>query len=496
MRHRNLYCTLILVTYFLFNGCINLGPDYQKPDVNVDVPETYQYAHSDPYAPSATETPVVGDRWWTVFGDPELNRLVEEALQNNWDIKLAAARVLESRAQYVQVRADRFPRVDFQASWDRRRFGGPRSASGETIDTYELTAPGVFEIDLWSRLAKASKASWNDILREEENRHTVAQTIVAETIRLYLEMEAAERRLQIAHQSIEAFQRSLKIVNTRYSRGLTSVLDIRQARRILAQAEALVPEFRQQRGIAQQQLAVLLGHYPLTNPARSQPEDYYRRLETVPPGLPSALLLRRPDIRAAETRLKALTERIGVAKADRFPAITLTGSYGWNSDELSSFITSDSVIWNFTQSIVQPVVDAGKLKARQRAAEARYQQGVAEYAKTVLAAFQEVERALLTRRMQLERRQRELKFLTEARATQRVAQNRYLRGLTDYLDVFDAQQTRFQAEDRLVLVDLTIYSNRVALHRALGGGWARPEPMTTNNDGIFFDFVAKPDRIE
>ena len=496
MRHRDFYCTLILVTYFLFNGCVNLGPDYQKPDVNVDVPEIYQHAYSDPYAPSTTETLVVSDRWWTVFRDPELERLVEEALHNNWDIKQAAARVMESRAQYVQVRADRFPSVNAEGLWDRRRIPGPRGSNAETLDTYELAAPAVFEIDLWSRLAKASQASWDDILRGEENRHTVAQTIVAATIRLYLEMEAAERRLQIAYQSIEAFQRSLKIVNTRYSRGLTSVLDIRQARRILAQAEALVPEFRQQRGIAQQQLAVLLGRYPQTDPARSQPEDYYRRLEPVPPGLPSSLLKRRPDIRAAENELKALTARVGVAKADRFPAITLTGSYGWTSDDLSSLIESDSVIWNFTRGIVQPVFDAGRLKARQRAAEARYQQGVAEYAKAVLSAFQEVESALLTRRMQLERRQRELKFLTEARATQRVAQNRYLRGLSDYLDVLDAQQTRFQAEDRLVLVDLTIYSNRVALHRALGGGWARPEPMTTKSDGIFFDFVADPGKVE
>jgi multidrug efflux system outer membrane protein len=484
------------VTYFLFNGCINLGPDYQKPDVNVDVPETYQYTYSEAYAPSAPEKLAVTDRWWTVFGDSELDRMVEEALQYNWDLKLAAARVLESRAQYVQVRAERFPQLDSQASWDRRRYGGSRSASGDTLNTYEMSAPAVFEVDLWSRLAKASKASWDDILREEESRHTVAQTIVAETIRLYLEMEAAERRLQIAYQSIEAFERSLKIVNTRYSRGLTSTLDIRQARRILAQAEVLVPEFRQQRGIAQQQLAVLLGRYPETKPARSQPEDYYRRLEPVPPGLPSALLMRRPDVRAAETQLKALTGRIGVAKAERFPTITLTGSYGWRTNEFNSWLSSDSVIWNLTRSVVQPVFNAGQLKARQRAAEARYQQGVAEYAKVVLTAFREVESALLTRRMQLERRQRELKFLKEARATQRVAQNRYLRGLADYLDVLDAQQTRFQAEDRLVLVDLRIYSNRVALHRALGGGWARPEPIITKNDGIFFDFVAEPDKIE
>jgi multidrug efflux system outer membrane protein len=471
-----------LATYILLNGCINLGPDYRRPDVSVDIPESYHYGSDD------LNRLEVEDRWWTIFGDPKLDGLVEQVLQNNWDVKQAAARVLEVRARYVQVRADRFPSVGVEGNWDRRRFGGARAARGMTIDTYELAAPAFFEIDLWSRLAKTSKAAWDDILQEEKTRHTVAQTIVAETATLYLQMEASERRLQIAYQSIEAFRRSLQFVDTRYSRGLTSALDVRQARRILAGAESLVPVFQQQLGVIQQQLSVLLGHYPDTEPARRQPEDYYQHLEPVPPGLPSSLLLRRPDIRAAEYRLKALNERIGAAKAARFPTITLTGSYGWSSNELHTLIEPDSVIWNFTRGIVQPVFDAGKLKARQREAEAQYQQGVAEYAKTLLTAFQEVESALLTRKMQLERRKRELKFLEEARATQRVAQNRYILGLTDYLDVLDAQQTRFQAEDSLVLVDLAIYSNRVSLHRALGGGWATPEPLATKDDGIFFDF--------
>jgi len=257
-----------------------------------------------------------------------------------------------------------------------------------------------------------------------------------------------------------------------------------------------VPQFQQQLGIIQQQLSILLGQYPETREARIQPEDYYKRLEPVPPGLPSSLLMRRPDIQAAEYRLKAINERVGAAKAARFPTITLTGSYGWTSDELSSLIEPDNVIWNLTGGIVQPVFDAGKLKARQRTAEALYLQGVAGYAKTLLAAFQEVESALLTRKMQLERRKRELKFLEEARATQRVAQNRYVHGLSDYLDVLDAQQTRFIAEDSLVLVDLGIYSNRVSLHRSLGGSWVRPETITTKDDGIFFDFVANPQKQE
>ena len=173
MRYRIIHCITALVTYFLLNGCVNLGPDYRKPDANIDIPGSYQHAPAD-LNPLEVE-----DRWWMIFGDSQLDGLVEQVLQNNWDVKQAAARVLETRARYVQVRADRFPSVGVEGTWDRRRFGGARAARGMTIDTYELAAPAFFEIDLWSRLAKTSKAAWDDILQEEENRHTVAQTIVA-----------------------------------------------------------------------------------------------------------------------------------------------------------------------------------------------------------------------------------------------------------------------------------------------------------------------------
>ncbi len=236
-------------------------------------------------------------------------------------MKQATARILESRTQYVQVSADRWPQVGLDYNWDKRRFGGVNIGRGRTITTHQLTFPAIFEIDLWSRLAKASEAARNDILVNEENRRTIAQTLVAETINLYLQIEAAERRLQIADQSIEAFKRSLQFAETRYRHGLTSVLDVRQARRILAGAETRVPQLQQQLGILQQQLSVLLGRYPETRPARPQPADYYRRPDAVPTGLPSTLLLRRPDIRAAEARLVALNQRIGSAKAARFPQL-------------------------------------------------------------------------------------------------------------------------------------------------------------------------------
>ncbi len=482
MRYRLFYCLTAAAIYLVLYGCINLGPDYQRPDLGIETPQSYEFV------PAEIRSPVVEDRWWETFGDRELNQYVEEAIKNNWDVKQAAARVLEARAQYVRVRAGRFPAVGVAGSRDRRLVSGGALADGVIVDTYQLTAPASYEVDLWSKLKKASQAAWADILQKEEARRTVAQAVVAETMTLYLDMEAVERRLQIAQQSIKAFRESLQFVETRYRRGLTSILDVRQARRVLAQAETIVPQLEQELGIIQQQMSVLLGRYPATQAPRKQPEDYYRQLAPVPPGLPSDLLWQRPDLRAAEASLKSLNELVGVAKANRLPTITLTGSYGWSSADLNKLLRTENIVWNLTAGIVQPVFDAGRLKAGQRAAEARYRQGAAEYVQTVLDAFSEVERALLTRESQLDRRTRELRFLEEARATQRVAENRYIRGLVIYLDVLNAQITRFQAEDRLVLVDLAIYRNRVALHRALGGGWGEPEPVEVKDAGIFFDF--------
>ncbi|HID31564.1 MAG TPA: efflux transporter outer membrane subunit [Desulfobacterales bacterium] len=462
-------------------GCMKMGVDYHRPELGINIPESFQHASKK----VALVWPE--DRWWHVFGDSELNNIVEEALRNNLDIKKATARILEVRAQFIQTRAGRFPHVDLQGQVQRQRQtvdvlvptvqGIVQQERRKTIDSHTLSLPASFELDLWGRLARSQEAARADLLQVEENRRTVTQGVVAETINLYLQMEALERRIQITERSIENYRQSLALVKSRYERGLTSVLELRQARRTLARAEATLPNLRQELGITQQRLAVLLGRYPRTSPPRPQPEDYYKRLSPIPSGLPSDLLLRRPDIRAAEARLRALNARVGEAEAGRFPRITLTGRFGYSSEELDRLLRPQSELWNLALGLVQPLFDAGKLKAGQRAAEARYEQGVAEYARTILNAFSEVERALLTRKEQLERRERVLNFLMEARATQRIAEGRYKRGLVDYLSVLEAQQTRFQAEDNLVQIDLAILTNRVSLHRSLGGGWAEPKPV-------------------
>ncbi len=494
---------LALAPFLVLSGCLlKMGPEFQRPDTGVEAPASYQHVPSEKTA-TATE-----DRWWRVFRDPALDRLVEDALKNNWDIKGATARILEVRSQFVQARADRFPRLDLQGQVKRdRRTVETTSASIEKgpmglpvfqmvtetrnvrTTTHNLSLAASFELDLWGRVARSEEAALADLLRAEETRRTVARGVAAETVSLYLQMESLERRIQVARNTIKSAGRSRAFVERRYERGLTSILDLRQARRTLARAESLLPPIKQDLGLTQQRLAVLLGRYPRSAPPRPQGEDYFKRLAPVPPGLPSELLLRRPDVRAAEARLKVLNALIGVAKASRFPRITLTGSFGYASERLKDLFLPESYLWNIAVGLARHIFDAGKLKAAQKGAEARYRQGVADYAKTVLTAFSEVEGALLTRKTQLERRDRVVSLLKEARATQEAAESRYKRGLTSYLTVLEAQQTRYQTEDTLVLVDFAIVSNRVALYRALGGGWSEPTKDEAEKDYGLFDFI-------
>jgi len=452
-------------------GCMKLGPDYHRPDIGIKTPSSYQHTRNK------TITAELEDHWWEVFGDSKLNQLAHEALQNNLDLKKATSKILEVRAQFLQIRAERFPSLSLNAQGKRQRQVKTTSIAGMSSDrettTYNLSLPASFELDLWGHLARGEESARAILLEAQENRHTVAQTIVAEVISLYFKMESLERRIQLNSKTVKNHENNLELIKKRYKRGLTNILDLLQARRSLAQAKSTLPSLRQELGITQQNMAVLLGHYPRTKPPRQQPEDYFKHLNPVPAGLPSDLLLRRPDIRAAEARLKALNAQVGIATASRFPSITLTGSLGYSSKELDQLLTPDSQLWNIALGIIQPLFDAGRLKAGQKAAEARYQQGMIEYAKKVLTAFSEVEKALLTREEQHRRRELLLNFLAQARISYKVAKQRYLSGIVGFLTVLVAERSLFQAEENLVLADLAILTNRVTLHRALGGGWAQ-----------------------
>jgi len=468
---------------WLSAGCVKLGPDFQRPAPTFAIPDTYRHAVTPEAIGSET------DPWWYAFNDPDLNRVAEEVLENNLDVKKAGARILELSSRFVQVRGDRFPFLEVEGSAQRQRVAmsgvsGMIAFPEREQETYVLSFPVSFELDLWGRLARAEEAARAELLEASETRKVIVQSVLAEAMNLYFLGRSLEQRISIAEESIGNYRRSLDLVERRYQRGLSSIVDVRQARRTLAQAESVAPALRQELGIAQQQLAVLVGTYPETHPARDLSRTYSLRLAPVPAGVPSDLLLRRPDIRAAENRLMAQNARVGEAKAARFPRIAMTGRFGYSSGELSALMKPESELWSLALGVMQPLFDAGKRKAVQRAAEARFQQELSEYAKTVLGAFSEVESALLSRKEQLERRERILVFVREARATQEAAESRYVRGLVNYLTVLEAQQTRFQAEENLVLVDLALLANRITLHRSLGGGW--PEPVSPKGGDAAF----------
>ncbi len=459
---------IILVT--VLAGACTMGPDFEPPDPGITIPQTFAVGADD-----NADVPQSLENWWRVFNDPEIDQIVSRVLENNPDIRTAAARVLEMQSVFRQTRADQFPSLGFEAEAGRQRYSAFNPLTGTSgtnvSDAFSLSLPASYEIDLWGRLSRATEAARAELLSAQENRRTIVQTLVAEAVTQYLTVESLERQIQVIRQSIDAYQMGLDIVEDRYRRGLSSILDVRQADRSLANARARLPALIAARGVQSQALGVLQGQYPETTPFCDPDPDYFRPPPPVPCGLPSDLMLRRPDVRAAEAALHGACARIGAAKAARFPQITLTGSLGYASNELDSLFDPSSELWRLAAGGRQSVFDAGKTAARQRAAEARYEQALAAYAKTVLQAFAEVEAALLNRREHINRRDRLLTYQEAADAALQVAQDRYSRGLVDYLTVLDARQMKIDADLQLVSVEFDILASHVSLCRTLGGGW-------------------------
>lgn len=485
---------MMTALWMSLSGCLRVGPDFLRPDPGFPVPESYHQSVKDPGKPPGLDEPL-SDQWWESFNNPDINRLAGEVLQNNLDIRKSTAAVLEFEARHQQTRAKRFPRLDLRADAARSQStitevtGVTATPSGLvfnrdqsllTSDSYVFSLPASYELDLWGRLARSHEAARQDLLQAAETRRTLIQSLLSEAVSLYLEMESLERRIAVNQLKVTHFRQNLAMVEKRYASGLSSALEIRQTRRALSQAESVLPTLHQALGTAQNRLSVLAGRYPKTAPVRVLPEDYYKRIDPVPPGLPSELLLRRPDIRSAEAGLAAASARIGEAKASRFPAINLTGALGYSSSELDLLFRPESQLWKLAAGITTTLFDAGARKAIQKAAQARYDQQLATYAKTILSGFAEVENALLTREQQLLRRDLLVDFLLEARSTQDMALVRYEKGLVDYLTVLDAILARFRAEEDLILSDLALMQNHVSLCRALGGGWpSSPFPAGT-----------------
>lgn len=452
----------------LLAGCA-MGPDYVRPEP--DAPAEDRFANDSREAAGQ----VLAEGWWQRFNDQNLNMLVEEAVERNLDLREAAARVLEARAVLTQTSAPGYPSVELGAMAERSKvvssfFGGRIS------NQYSLDLGLNYELDLWGRIRRLEESAIHELMAAEEDRIAFYQSLVADVIRAYVDLISSERQHRLAENTVEIDRQNLELVESRYNRGLVPALDVYLARQSLAASEARVPLFVEQREQARHRLNLLRTRYPAGDLAFT----YYDSLpvpEQIPVGLPAELLERRPDIRSTERRLMAANARIGAAKADMFPRISLTVAGGLRSSELSDLLNVSTNFWSLLGNLSQPVFQAGAKVAAVRQAEARTEAAAARYAGTVLRAFREVEDALVIEQAELKRREALRRSVEEASESFRASRERYLRGLDNLIPSLDARRTLYTAEAALIATEQTLLLNRVALHLALGGDWGHEEAL-------------------
>lgn len=457
----------VIVTFAAFSilgGC-TLTPDYERPEL--DVPT--EYVEPTPAGDSIANLP-----WWELFQDPQLEALIRTALEENKDLRIALSRVAEARAQVTVVRANQFPFIDIFGSGGREKQSEILVPGAKSDDLFSLGADASFELDLWGQLRRSTEAARADLLATEAAYRTVTISLVATVANTYLLLRDLDERLAISIRTVEGRTDSLKIIQARFDKGTVPELDVNQAEIELAIAEAAVASFRRQIVQAENALRILLGQNPGSIPRglelkqQAFPPD-------VPAGLPSALVDQRPDVILAEEQLVAETARIGVAEALRYPSITLTGSYGRASDDLSDLNDGDAEFWNFGANIFAPIFNSGQLKAQAEAQRERAEQALLNYEAALQDAFREVEDALVsieTYKEEFHARQRQA---TAAKNAARLSRARYDGGVVDYLEVLDSERSLFTAELEESITMQNYLNSIVLLYKALGGGW-NPEP--------------------
>jgi multidrug efflux system outer membrane protein len=467
--------TIAILCVLGFAAC-KQGPDYKRPEL--PIPPGFR---GDEGAESREAQPSFGDKkWFEVIRDEVLQGLIREALQANYDVRLAAERVLEARAFVTVTRANQFPFVSGNAAYSARRLSEngpiavPPGTSREVAAT-EVTADLYWELDFWGKFARATEAARADLLATEENRLLVIQSLVTQVAIAHLELEELDLELEISQRTLALRKESLRLVSSRQGGGVDSLMAVRQAESLVFSAAQLIPQL--QGSIEQQEnlICFLLGRNP--GPvARGKPLLEQDLVADLPAGLPSQLIERRPDIALAEQQLVAANARIGVAKAALFPTISLTAGAGVQSGQLSQLFDSSSTIWNITPAISLPIFNSGQLNAKVEASEAQQRAALIQYVQTVQFAFKDVSDALVgyrsTRAVRVEK-----DSLTKAWAdAKRLSQIRYKGGVTSYLEVIDTERQYFEAELSLAQTERDVLVSVIRLYKSLGGGWQGAEP--------------------
>jgi len=447
-------------------GCA-VGPNYQRP--NVAVPDAYRGL---PAAESAKPgVASFGDqKWWEAFQDETLKALIRTALTQNYDVRIAAAHILEARAQVGVARADQLPAISGGAAGINERV--PRSLSLPAVNTSasEVSLSLAWELDFWGKFRRATESARANLMATEWARQEVIRTLVSDVAAAYFQLRELDLELEISRQTLASRQDSLRLTQLLADHGATSLLDVRQAEQLVFAAGESIPDL--ERKIEQQEnfISTLLGNNSQAIP-RGRKLTEQPHAPEVPAGLPSELLERRPDIRQAEQQLVGFNARIGVAKADFFPQIALTGTGGYQSSALTSLFSGPAGLWSFGANATQPIFEGGRIRSRLRLAEAQQQEAALIYRNTIQEAFREVSDALVGYRKSQEFRVQQEQLTRSAEDATRLANMRYKGGATSYLEVLDSDTRQFSAQLTLAQAQLNELQSLVRIYLALGGGW-------------------------
>ncbi len=463
-----------VVAAALLGGCA-IGPDYKRP--SVAQPPTFR-GQATAEAVSFADAP-----WWEVFQDPSLKALIQEALRNNYDVNIAVARVQEARANLSIARSDLYPSLDYSGGASRSKIGP--GVSGQTggpvrnaTSSYFAAMSASWEVDIWGRIRRLTEAARATLLATEEARRGVWLTLVSDLGQAYFELLALDVRLQIARNSTNAYQRTYDLFLDRFNLGVASKLETSRALGALGDAQATIPQLESDIVAKENQISILLGKAPTPIP-RGKPMYEQPVVPTVPTGLPSTLLERRPDLRQAEQQLVSANAQIGVAKAEFFPKVSLTALLGTASSDLST-VTGASMIWTGSGIFSGPLFNMGRTLGFYRASIAQWEQARLQYQQAVLTALREVSDALTALGKLNEA---EMGQDTAVRALEEAVEHataRYRQGLANYFEVLEAQQQLYPAQNTLAQIRRDRLLSHVRLYKALGGGWSLTDAQWTD----------------
>jgi outer membrane protein, multidrug efflux system len=451
----------------LLTGCA-VGPDYSRPAITT--PEVYRGASPNPSATVSTQ--LLGDeKWWDVFQDPVLQELIRLALQQNYDVRIAASRVLQAQAQLGITRADQFPTVS-AASQVSGQFT-PKTSSifpAYRTNAGELDLSVVWNLDFWGKYRRQTEAARANLLASQWGQRAVLSSVVSSVATAYFTLRELDWALDLSKSTLAARRNSLQLTNVLARNGSASALDVRQSEQLVYTAAETIPDLERQISQEENLLSTLLGDNPGPIP-RGRPLTEQPDPPGVPVGLPSELLERRPDIREAEATLVAANAQIGVAKAAFFPSISLTGLAGFESNALNNVFSHSQRIWNEAGSLTQPVFAGGAIRSGLRLAEAQEQQMLLTYQQTIMNAFQQVSNSLVAYQKGREFREQQELLTTAAEDTDRLSKVLYQHGGASYLQVLTSENSAFAAELNLAQAQLDERLALVQLYNALGGGW-------------------------